>query len=522
MSETLQNLVERFLAHHGRFHPVDASFIGLPGHDHRLPPAGPETAEAERASLSDLVRALENVPPADAQSDRLDARLMRASLLHAQAALDHWPGFVQPSWYTGEVAFGLISLMLPGVRGIPADALRQRLEATPGFLADARSHLAGRPVPADWCERARRECAALDRLLSTGLPRHPSWTEALEAPSGKAREAIADFARRLEGLPDRAPACGRDYIAHLMREVHGLSWSPQEAVAFAEDAFRELSARIDAHPARQRPPEPMIPVAELPSAYRLWHERTMASAGALMTPATEYDLAFQPLPDWAAGVAGDLYFLSYRCPTALAAGKGSIYWTAPVPQPLTAVKQTHAIHHGSIGHHTQNTRARDAAARLARIGGNDCASGVALLSAGTMIEGWACYVTELAAEMDGLYDEADHLASLVAQRRNAASVLADIGLHAGGWSLDRMRSFYTDEAGFPAARVWSETTRNSILPGTRLMYFLGTHQIWELRRKIGGDPRAFHDTLLSFGHVPVSWIAEEMKRSSSGPAGSMA
>ncbi|WP_293860855.1 DUF885 family protein [uncultured Alsobacter sp.] len=512
MPEALERLVGGFLDHLARFHPVDASFIGIAGHDHRLPPAAPDTAEAERASVAALLQALDRAPPQDSAGGRLDARLMRASLLHAQAALDHWPRFVQPSWYTGEVAFGLISLLLPGARDIPPDALRQRLEAAPAFLADGLRHIGRRPTPADWCERARRECAALDRLLATGLPMHPSWTQALEHPAGKAREALAAFSQALQGLPDRAPACGRDYLALLMREVHGLAWSPEEAVAFASDAFRDLSARIEAHPARTAAPDPVVPVADLPSAYRHWHERTMATAGGLVTPATDYDLSFRPLPDWAAGVAGDLYFLSYRCPSALAAGTGSIYWTAPVPQPLTAVKQTHAMHHGSIGHHTQNARARKAASRLARIGGNDCASGIALLAAGTMIEGWACYVTELASELDGLYDERDDLASLVAQRRNAASVLADIGLHAGGWGLERMRSFYTDEAGFPAPRVWSETTRNSILPATRLMYFLGTRQIWDLRRTIGGDTRAFHDGFLSYGHVPVSWIGEEMAR----------
>jgi uncharacterized protein (DUF885 family) len=75
-----------------------------------------------------------------------------------------------------------------------------------------------------------------------------------------------------------------------------------------------------------------------------------------------------------------------------------------------------------------------------------------------------------------------------------------------------MRSFYRDEAGFPAGRIWGETTRNSILPATRLMYWLGTHQIRELRREIGGEPRAFHDALLDFGHVPVSWAADELRR----------
>jgi hypothetical protein len=508
----MDGLVDRFLAHHARFHPVDASFIGIAGHDHRLPPAGPETAEAERVSLADLLAALDAAPPAANAGERLDARLMRASLRHALASLDQSPRFRQPSWYTGEVAFGLISLLLPGARPIPEDALLRRLEAIPDFLADGRAQLGRLPTPADWSERTRRECAALTRLLQAGLLLHPGWSEALAAPARRAAEALATYEQHLKDLPDRAPACGRDYLAFLMREVHGLPWSPEEAVAFAGEAFETLSSAIATHPARGQAADPLVPVADLPEAYRHWHERTMAGATALVTPAGDYGLSFQPLPAWAAAVAGDLYFLSYRCPTALAPGRGSLYWTAPVPQPLTAVKQTHAIHHGSIGHHTQNARARVAPSRLARIGGNDCASGVAFLSSGTLIEGWACYATELAAEIDGLYDATDDLASLQAQRRNAASVLADIGLHAGGWGLERMRAFYTDEAGFPAARVWSETTRNSILPATRLMYYLGTQQIRDLRTATGGDPRVFHDRLLSYGHVPVSWIAEEMTR----------
>jgi uncharacterized protein (DUF885 family) len=74
-----------------------------------------------------------------------------------------------------------------------------------------------------------------------------------------------------------------------------------------------------------------------------------------------------------------------------------------------------------------------------------------------------------------------------------------------------MRAFYRDEGGFPVARIAGETTRNSIFPATRLMYFLGTKQIKDLRTEIGGSPRAFHDDLLSFGHVPIAWAAEELR-----------
>jgi uncharacterized protein (DUF885 family) len=83
-----------------------------------------------------------------------------------------------------------------------------------------------------------------------------------------------------------------------------------------------------------------------------------------------------------------------------------------------------------------------------------------------------------------------------------------------------MRSFYRDQAGFPAARVWSETTRNSIFPATRLMYFLGTEQIKALRRELAMPARDFHDALISYGHVPIAWAAAEMRKARLAGAGS--
>jgi uncharacterized protein (DUF885 family) len=171
----------------------------------------------------------------------------------------------------------------------------------------------------------------------------------------------------------------------------------------------------------------------------------------------------------------------------------------------------HSVHHGSVGHHTQNARARAAGSRLARVAGTDCASGIALLAGGTMVEGWACYATGLMAEVQDFYTPAERLALIQGERRNAASVIADIRLHTGVWSLEQMRAFYRDKAGFAAARIWPETTRNSIFPATRLMYFLGVEQIKSLRRELAMPDREFHDTLLSFGHAPIAWAAEEMR-----------
>ena len=100
------------------------------------------------------------------------------------------------------------------------------------------------------------------------------------------------------------------------------------------------------------------------------------------------------------------------------------------------------------------------------------------------------------------------------ERRNAGAVLADIRLHTGRWTLAEMRRFYSEEGGFGAGRVWGETTRNSIFPGTRIMYWLGQEAIREARAAWTGNDRDFHDRLISYGHPTMNAALEAMKRES--------
>jgi hypothetical protein len=520
---TLATLVDRFLAHHAALFPVDATFMGLAGANHLLPPAHPDMPAEELAALDGFRRALDRLEIADTPGERMDARMLRAAIAHARLAIEHRPRLRQPCWYSGEIAFGLISLLLPSAPDDAAEALALRIEAIPAFLAAGMRHLHGKPTPPDWSERARRECAAIERLLLQALPLHPHWREELAPACARAAAALDAFEAPLGLLPIGDPACGRDHLAILMREVHGLPWSPEEALALAEEsqARREhdLAAQAAAiDPARDwrtlladlaadtRPPD------RLPGAYGHWHDRAMADATALVTPAEEYALTFAPLPDWARPIAGDLHFLSYRSPPALDARGGSIHWTAPAPQSLVEIKQTHATHDGSLGRHTQNAHARQAPSRLARIAGTDCAAGIAFLSAGTMVEGWAGHASAIMAEIDGFYAPAEQLALIEADRRNAARAIADIKLHTGVWSLEEMRAFHRLANRFPAPRIASETTRNALLPTTGLMCFSGTEQIKALRRQVDMPARHFHDALLAHGHVPVAWAAEEILR----------
>ena len=436
--------------------------MGLSGHDHLMPPVGAEALEHERHTLANFLQEVEGHPPhPDTAGERLDLWLLRSQLRVTLREARERPRQHNPAFYTGEAAFGLISLLLPNERPTNGDAVVARLKAIPEFLAAGTDTLQPLNLPADWVERARKEAEALGALLLRGLPRHPGFREDWQEPAAQAATAVEAFAAALTA-GDADPACGREYLEFLMREAHALPYSAAEAERRAQTAFETLRSELIemAHgldPAKTWQQqlaalEQQHPALEdVQASYQDWNARALDAAAGLVTPAHEYGLSFEFLPEWARDAAGALYFLFYRSPPAEYPGDGSIYWIfAPGAdtaaylrgQNVPFIKAVHAVHHGSIGHHTQNARARQAASRLAQLGGTDCASGIAFLSAGTLVEGWACYAEDLLLEAPGFYTPEEELLLKQFEFRNAACCLADIRLHTGQWTLEQMRAFY--------------------------------------------------------------------------------
>jgi hypothetical protein len=526
-------LVDAFLAHHWRFHPVDATFMGDKNHDAMLPPAGPQTLAEEIEGIDALLMRLENSAEPDELGDHLDRRMMLAELRMQRLAAETRPRLHNPAWYSGEAAFSIISLLLPQSMPIRHEALIARLGSIAEFLESAIEQLGGVPAPQGWVKRAQKEAVAMAGFLRTDIKLHEEFADEWAEPARRAANAFEAFASALDGHPDADPACGETFLAQLMGEVHGLPMSPREAVDMAEAAYQRMG-------------DEMVEMAKAINPSRSWQDiiaelsdihpadaeavfdsymdsdvQAVAQGSALVTPAQEYDLDYRWMAPCFRKISQPLYFLFYRSPPALNPGAGSVYWVTPPGDDEQAflranntamVKTIHAVHHGSVGHHTQNTRARAAASRLARLAGTDCALGLAFLGSGTLIEGWACYVEDLLMEAPGFYTPEEILLLKQFERRNAASVLVDIKLHLGDWSLEQAMAFYR-EAGFAPARVEGEVVRNSMLPGSRLMYWIGVEGIKALRQRWKGDTLSFHDSLLSYGHVPLAWITEQMERS---------
>jgi hypothetical protein len=526
-------LVDAFLKHHWTYRPVDATFMGDTAHDKALPPARSQTLKQELAGIAVLEVQLAELAEPQKLGDRLDLRMMRAELAIQKAAATSRPRLANPAWYSGEAAFSIISLLLPQSLPVRNDALLARLKGIADFLEAGAERLGNKPTPAGWMKRAQKEATAMAGFLRTDIKLHEAYGEDWDDPAEAAAVAFDTFAEAIAALPDADPAAGEDYLSLLISTVHGLKLTPKDAVEIAQAAFDrmgnelvEMAKLLDPDKSWQEIVAGLADVhpdteEEAFDSYTHWDVQAIVDGSSLVTPAQEYDLDYRWMAPCFARISQSLYFLFYRSPPALNPGVGSVYWVTPPGEDEEAflranstatVKTIHSVHHGSVGHHTQNTRARAAQSRLARIAGTDCALGLAFLGSGTLIEGWACYVEDLLMEARGFYTPEEIILLKQYERRNAASVLVDIKLHLGEWSMEEAMAFYRDKAGFAAARVEGEVVRNSMLPGSRLMYWLGVEGIKALRKRWKGDTVAFHDQLLSYGHVPLAWIAEEMER----------
>jgi len=107
--------------------------------------------------------------------------------------------------------------------------------------------------------------------------------------------------------------------------------------------------------------------------------------------------------------------------------------------------------------------------------------------------------------------------------RMLARAIVDIELHTGVITLDDAARFYQSAVGMSAGVSLAEATKNSMFPGTACMYWLGTQGIHDLRTESAAamgknfSLRAFHDTLLRLGAIPVA-VARELLRRQLSPA----
>lgn len=134
------------------------------------------------------------------------------------------------------------------------------------------------------------------------------------------------------------------------------------------------------------------------------------------------------------------------------------------------------------------------------------------------VEGWGLYSERLGIEM-GLYDTpAKQMGRLSYEMWRATRLVVDTGLHSKGWTKQQAVDFMTDNTALSAANIDAEVNRYITWPGQALAYKIGELKIRELRTRaeetLGDrfDLRAFHDTVLENGAVPLDVLEDHVNR----------
>ncbi|MBG09993.1 MAG: DUF885 domain-containing protein [Gammaproteobacteria bacterium] len=150
-------------------------------------------------------------------------------------------------------------------------------------------------------------------------------------------------------------------------------------------------------------------------------------------------------------------------------------------------------------------------------------------------EGWGLYSEWLAKEMGGFQDPYSDFGRLAGEIWRAVRLVVDTGIHAKRWSEERAVQYFLDNSPIPEGAVRSEVKRYFSTPGQATAYKIGMLNFQQARTRAetalgaGFDVRAFHDTVLSAGAVPMPmmharverWIEGQLATSSVDPLGSL-
>ncbi|WP_250464528.1 DUF885 domain-containing protein [Microbulbifer litoralis] len=172
-----------------------------------------------------------------------------------------------------------------------------------------------------------------------------------------------------------------------------------------------------------------------------------------------------------------------------------------------------AYHEGIPGHHMQLSIAQELEGipKFRKYGGYTAYT-----------EGWGLY-SEMAPKEIGFYkDPYSDFGRLAMELWRAGRLVVDTGIHSKKWTREQAIDYLVENTPNPKGDVVKAIERYIVMPGQATAYKIGMLKIVELRDKakdeLGDqfDIRAFHDTVLANGAVPLDvletlvdeWIAE--------------
>ncbi|HET8625265.1 MAG TPA: DUF885 domain-containing protein [Gemmatimonadales bacterium] len=215
------------------------------------------------------------------------------------------------------------------------------------------------------------------------------------------------------------------------------------------------------------------------------------------------DVAIVPFPEYQQSTAPGGQYI----PATDGSNRPATYLYRTFPPVRRAGLEATIFHETWPGHHLQGAvigeqAARHPVTRLVWVAGFG--------------EGWATY-TELLADEMGLYSTP--LTRLGTYLSLAPLMVADLGMQLRGWSIQQAEEYVRRQMpNLPEPRIASVVSLLASIPGYVASYTMGSAEILRIRthaqKALGKrfDIRAFHQTVLEDGSIPLPMLEEKIER----------
>jgi hypothetical protein len=526
---SVDELCQSYLDLKYHFDPAAASQAGLVTHDGRLGRFDVATVRAHVAALRSVAGAVEELDVEDLQQE-VDRTALLGELRSTIFRLEHErPHERNPIFWVNHLFQGLYAVLARNATdaGPRAPSALERLRAIPDFLDAARETLD--EPPSVFVESALGMLGGGGQLIAqlavAMSAETPELADELRTAGGLALESLKRFgtALRDEIEPAADPhafAIGEEQFARRLHFEHAVVSGAPELWRYGLHLQEETTAQLTALAAGlgSRPWRELVDelrndapdTSELLDVYRAELDRArafVAERDLVAIPDTPLDVVATP-----PFLASLVPFAAYEPPAIyLGAQRGRFYVTVPDPSlPAEAAAQQrrghgrHGIpamvaHEAYPGHHLQLVTAQELSSEVRRH-----------LWTPIMVEGWALYCEQLLDEAGYYRTPEQRLFQLVNLLWRAIRVVLDVGLHTRGMTPAEAVDYMVEHLPIERRSAEAEVRRYCAWPTYQLCYAVGRRELLQLRedwQEATGpdfDPRRFHDTLLSYGGLPVS------------------
>jgi uncharacterized protein (DUF885 family) len=532
LDDRLYDLVEARFRRVVEAEPTYATYLGIHAWDDRLADPSRERVLADIAADRAHLGAVEALAPdglsAEARFEReLELHHVRLAVYRAET-IRTWERRSTGASALGDALFPLFTRDFAPLPERLA-AIAGRLEAAPSFLAAYRTRAAV-PQVAPWLEIELRasanvphfldEIAAAADLAGDALPGAERRRLGLAIDGAKA--AIADQTEWIRALLAGATSdwpLGAEKYGELvrLRAFDGL-----DADAILEIGWQQIDQNHADRAAAAREIDPSATEAEVVERVKDDHPETFEEAldayrdamRRARTHLIERDIVTVP-PDervevipTPAFLRGVMPFAAYFEPARWDPSPVGVYVVTPDVDGNPGAMREHyragisntSIHEAYPGHHLQ----------LA-VGSRHPSLTRAQVDAPEFVEGWGMYSEQMLRE-HGFDDGPEFRVALATDAIwRAARIVLDVRMHRGEVSIEEATAFLVEQTGFERPNALAEARRYTYTPTYNLSYLLGKVLLLGLRdeeqHRLGSafSLRAFHDTLLRGGSLPISF-----------------